>query len=58
MRWKKRKMYHCHSYKKMIAIIMSVIGCIIIIQVVPLKVWLLILGVLLVISGWIIFRMT
>mgnify|MGYP006277688593 CR=1 FL=1 len=49
--------YYKRKYNKIIGIILGVIGAIIIIQVVPISVWLLILGLLCVLLGWIFFRM-
>ncbi|MTI69946.1 MAG: hypothetical protein FH751_06825 [Firmicutes bacterium] len=50
--------FYCKSkLKKVIGIVLAVIGTIIIIQVVPFKFWLLLLGILLVLLGWTFYRM-
>lgn len=49
--------YYKSKYNKLIGIILGVIGFIIIIQVVPVGVWLLILGILCLVLGWTFFRM-
>ncbi|NBI06877.1 hypothetical protein [Senegalia massiliensis] len=51
--------YHCHrnKYNKIIGIVLGVMGMIIIIQVVPVAIWLLTLGILCLILGWSFFKM-
>ncbi|MGO1367866.1 MAG: hypothetical protein ACTHVE_11870 [Senegalia sp. (in: firmicutes)] len=51
--------YHLHRKKhnKIIGIVLGVIGMIIIIQVIPVGLWLLILGILCLMLGWSFFRM-
>lgn len=51
--------YHCHrkKYNRIVGIILGVIGMIIIIQVIPVGLWLLVLGILCLVLGWSFFRM-
>ncbi|EOD01325.1 hypothetical protein [Caldisalinibacter kiritimatiensis] len=55
--FKKKNFFFRKSYKQILGIILAVIGVVIIIQVVPLTFWIFLLGVLLLILGWTLYRM-
>ena len=46
-----------YNFKKTIGIILAVVGMIIIIQVIPISMWIFLLGILLICLGWVLFRM-
>ncbi|MGF7057274.1 hypothetical protein [Brassicibacter mesophilus] len=46
-----------YNFKKTLGIILAVVGVIIIIQVVPVSLWIFLLGILLVCLGWLLFKM-
>ncbi|WP_183108650.1 hypothetical protein [Thermohalobacter berrensis] len=52
-----RKIILTRSIRKVLGIVLAVIGGFIVIYVVPLKIWVLILGFLLIFLGWTIYRM-
>lgn len=51
-----KRFFFNKSFKKVLGIILAIIGGIIIIQVVPLTVWIFLLGVLLVALGWTLYK--
>lgn len=53
----RRGHHYKKKYNKIIGIILGVIGMIIIIQIIPVGMWLLILGILCILLGWTFFRM-
>ncbi|WP_425448938.1 hypothetical protein [Dethiothermospora halolimnae] len=52
-----KKFYFNKNMKKILGIVFGVIGSIVIIQVVPLKIWIFLLGALLIGLGWCFFKM-
>lgn len=53
----RRHKYHHNSYKKIIGIILGIVGSIIVIQVVPLTFWFFLLGLLLIALGISLIKM-
>lgn len=44
------------SIKKILGIVLAILGVIIIIQVIPIKAWIFALGLLFICLGWFLFR--
>ncbi len=45
------------NYKKILGIILAVIGTVIVINVIPLTAWFFLLGILLIALGWVFYKM-
>ncbi|KNF08750.1 hypothetical protein CLPU_5c00570 [Gottschalkia purinilytica] len=52
-----KRLFLKNNFKKTLGITFSIIGAIIIIQVIPVKFWILSLGIILVALGWTFYRM-
>ncbi|WP_176718845.1 hypothetical protein [Caloranaerobacter ferrireducens] len=52
-----RKIFLKKNIKQIIGVLLAVVGSIIVIQVVPISVWIFFLGVLLILIGWVFYRM-
>ena len=57
MKLNMRKYRFKRKPRKILGIVLAVIGTIIIIKVIPIQFWLLMLGVLFILLGWVFFRM-
>ncbi|SDZ01788.1 Exopolysaccharide synthesis, ExoD [Proteiniborus ethanoligenes] len=55
-RWNCRRHIINGSIKKILGIVLAVLGVIIIIQIIPLKAWIFAIGILLICLGWSLFR--
>lgn len=55
-RWNFRRCIINGSMKKILGIIIAVLGVIIIVQVIPVKAWIFALGILFICLGWFLFR--
>lgn len=55
-RWKFRRSMIDGSIKKVLGIILAVLGVIIIIQVIPIKAWVFALGLLFICLGWFLYK--
>ena len=56
----KRIMYKLKRYNKLIqvlGIILSVIGLVLVLKIIPIKIWLFVLGLMLIAVGWFLFRL-
>ena len=56
----KRFIYRCRKYNnliKILGIILGIIGAILVLKIIPVKIWLFILGLTLIGVGWTFFRL-
>ncbi|WP_187287392.1 hypothetical protein [Gottschalkia acidurici] len=56
----KRFIYKCRKYNsliKILGIILGIIGAILVLKIIPVKIWLFILGLTLIGVGWTFFRL-
>lgn len=55
-RWNCRRHIINGSVKKILGIVLAVLGVIIIIQIIPIQAWIFAIGILLIFLGWSLFR--